>query len=64
MSLDDLDKDLAAKQLAGFWASNITSNDGDGDGDVIEPRTTVPSEAKSKDAIAPGIEVRKKESLP
>ena len=37
MSLDELDKDLATKQLAGFWASNITGNDGD----VIEPRTTV-----------------------
>ena len=37
MSLDDLNKDLATKQLAGFWASNITDNDGE----VLEPRTTV-----------------------
>ena len=37
MNLEDLNKDLATKQLAGFWASNITDNDGE----VLEPRTTV-----------------------
>ncbi len=37
MNLEDLNKDLATKQLAGFWASNITGNEGE----VLEPKTTV-----------------------
>lgn len=37
MGLEDLDRELATRQLAGFWASSITKNAGD----AIAPRTTV-----------------------